>query len=609
VFPLISAILTLLLSPSTLPNGIRLVELPPGADTVEIVAGYTTGGLTGFASTPAAKALMLDAYAAGATIDFLNEIDRTAVRIRTAKWTVPMLTDRLASLFKEVPKGTEASDPSSRDFRAKVEDEIRNALVGPRAPRVDYATDEAFVLISSPAPDSLRDALSAIPKRASANRAEEAIDRLPAERTFRFKSDIPEGAVIFASPVPSVYYKQWYLMLLLDRLIHHVVRLPLKTTLPLTVRPYYYRVELPVPSGQLPEPAEENLLQELQRLQFTAANARDLAAARQEALAYLDSNPVREWFASQDIVSRREEGLQWLQSMSSDDMRLAARDLLIMNRVLVTWSPRPKQIAVSSEPLTAVGPVGEAQARQRAASINDRPGRSQSAPIEKRTELPNERVPISFPAHNDRTFSTSLPERLTSGVSIVTSTANAVFVSGGPFTRFDHELIAEDLKPFQQYRADRILVLSTASSMDRARRIWSAFKGNANGETVLPKGSVPSGNLSALFVLKTILDLKVIESGWSGDALPRIDAGEGSNLQIPASDEKRQQILDWIKAIANTPLADAYFTWAREVAMHHFESVLPHLQALTWERDAQGTVQDPVTVSAKHVQDVARIYF
>jgi len=72
--------------------------------------------------------------------------------------------------------------------------------------------------------------------------------------------------------------------------------------------------------------------------------------------------------------------------------------------------------------------------------------------------------------------------------------------------------------------------------MDRARQIWSAFKGNPNGETVLPKGSVPSGNLSALFVLKTILDLKVMESGWWPDAMPRIDAGDGSNLQIRASD-------------------------------------------------------------------------
>jgi hypothetical protein len=43
--------------------------------------------------------------------------------------------------------------------------------------------------------------------------------------------------------------------------------------------------------------------------------------------------------------------------------------------------------------------------------------------------------------------------------------------------------------------------------------------------------------------------------------------------------------------------------------MHRFESVRPDLQALTWERDPQGTVQDLETITAMHVQDVARIYF
>ena len=75
MFALISTIFALLFSPSTLPNGIRLVELPAGADSVEIVAGYTTGGLTGFAASSAAKSFMLDAYAVGATVDFIEEID------------------------------------------------------------------------------------------------------------------------------------------------------------------------------------------------------------------------------------------------------------------------------------------------------------------------------------------------------------------------------------------------------------------------------------------------------------------------------------------------------------------------------------------------------
>ena len=56
-------------------------------------------------------------------------------------------------------------------------------------------------------------------------------------------------------------------------------------------------------------------------------------------------------------------------------------------------------------------------------------------------------------------------------------------------------------------------------------------------------------------------------------------------------------------------MADAYLTWAREVAIHRFNIVQPHLQALTWERDPQGAIQDLETISPKHIQDVARIYF
>src|SRR5262249_57379778 len=130
----------------------------------------------------------------------------------------------------------------------------------------------------------------------------------------RFKSDLSPGGVVFAAPAPAVYYKQWYLILMLDRLIHRIIALPLKTSLPLTARPYYYRIELPLAAGQFPEPAEENLLQELQRLQFTPVNARDLTAARQEAVAYLESKPGREWFASQDILVRSDEGIEWIKS-------------------------------------------------------------------------------------------------------------------------------------------------------------------------------------------------------------------------------------------------------------------------------------------------------
>jgi len=271
VFAPISAICSLLIFASTLPNGIRLVELPPAGNLVEITAGYTSGGLTGFSSTNAAKSLLRDAYATGSKIEFINELDRTGLRITSPDWALAMLANRLPALFQkegETPKGIEGADPSVPDFKARVEEEIRSALLGAAPPSLHYATDAAFVVISASVPASVRDSLAGIPRRTATTEAFQPVNRLPAERTLRFKSDLPVAGVIFASPLPPVYYKQWYSMLLLDRLIHRIVKLPLNTALPLTATPYYYRIEFAIPSGQFPDQAEENLLQELQRILF-----------------------------------------------------------------------------------------------------------------------------------------------------------------------------------------------------------------------------------------------------------------------------------------------------------------------------------------------------
>jgi hypothetical protein len=598
VFSPLSAILSLLFFASTLPNGIRLVELPSQGESIQIVAGYTSGGLNGFASTSAARAFLLDSYVAGSHIELIKETDRTAFRITAPSWALPALSARLASLFNEVPAEEESVPAPPSDFRAKVEEEIRNALLGPAAAPMHYATENAFVLITGQAPAALQESLAAIPRRSAPSKADGSVNRLAAERTLRFKSDLPTGAIIFASPTAGVYYRQWYSMLLLDKLIHRIVPIRLATTLPLTVAPRYYRLELTVPAGQFPEPAEENLLQELQRLQFTPANARDLTAARQDAVAHLESTAVREWFASHDLVAQREEGVQWINSMSADDMRVAARDLLIMNRVIATWAPKAQQTTVTIEALDSAG------------AVNNRPAGSQTAARTGTAEPAQIQVtPAPFPAHTDQPTSVPLPERLASGVSIAASATNAVFVSGGTLSRFDRDFTADDVKAFQQHRAERILVLTPPSSMERARQIWTTFKGSTAGDTGSPKGTVSSGDLPALYVLKTMLDLKLLEAGWFSEASVAIDASEGSGLQIRASDRRRQQVIEWIKAIANAPIADDYFAWAREIAIHHYDSVRADLQALTWDRDRQGTVQPLETVSSRHVQDVARIYF
>ena len=602
MFAPISTIFGILLSSATLPNGIRLIELPSKTDSVEIIAGYEEPGLTLLASTSAARALIFNAFAAGGSIQMVSEQDRTALRLTIPQWALPTFMEgQLAAFFKDPPRETERAespDSSLPDFRAQVDEEIRSALLGADTHSEEYRTADAFLAITAPIPETLRDALSAIPKRGSVNRSENEISRLPAERTLRFKSDLTTGAVIFAVPVPSVYYQQWYLILLLDRILHRTVPAPLETSLVPSLRPHYYRLEIPIAQGQFPEPAEDNLLQELQRLQLTL-DPRFLLAARQETLAYLGDDHIHEWFASRGIPERLEEGIQWVQSTTNDELRAAVRDLLLMNRVIATWPPKPKQTTVLVENLNE---VPQAKPSSRGRGLRD--GQPAGAP----GEGPGLEPP-SFPLHNDLPQTIDVAQLLPSGVSLVASNVNGVFVSGATLTTYDHVPDAETVKSFEKYRADRILVLAPPGAIDRAREIWSRFKGADSGETGVWKGSISSGDLPAVYVLKTMLDLKVIQAGWWHEVELRIDASEGSTLQIHADAEQRQKILEWIKDIAARPPSDQDFAWMREVAVHRFNAVRSDIQALTWERDPKGTIQDIGTILPKFVQDVAQIYF
>jgi hypothetical protein len=598
VFTPISAIFALLFFPATLPNGIRLIELPANADRVEIIAGYDEAGLNDLVSTAAARSLIFNTYAAGGEIQLVNQQDRTALRLVLPQWALPMLTDQqLSNLFKEVPQSTAASGAAApaadAGFREKVEEEIRSALLGSQSESQDYSTDDAFLAISTPITETLRDALAGIPRRRASGRRDAQISRLQAERTLRFRSELPAGAVIFAAPVPSVYYKEWYIVLLLDRVVHGSLPMPLKTTLLLSVRPYYYRMELSLAAGQFPEPAEDNFLQELQRLQFTRIDSAHLSTAKKQALDYLDSKEIREWFAGRGISDRLQEGMEWVQSMTADDVRAAVRDLLLANRVIATWPPLPVQTKVEVENLSG----GKAEPKVSPVVSAGRP-------------VPVGDVPTTaFPPHQDSPQDAPVPERLASGVSLVPSNINGVFVSGGPLTRYDHELDADTVKAFQKYRAERILVLTPPSTFTHQRELWSAFKGSDRGEVGVPKGPVSSGDLPAVYVLKTMLDLRVIQAGWWQDVEVRIDASEGSVLQIRADEEKRRQILEWIKDIASHAPPDKEFAWMREVAIHRFDTVRADIQALTWERDPRGTIQDIQTIVPRFVQDVAQVYF
>jgi len=628
-------------APSTLPNGIRLIDLPAQADRFVLVVGYTSGvrnenrGMSGLAavvsrylaSSDAARSMALSAFASGGTIEYIDELDRTGMRISVPNWAKPMVVDHVAKYLSDpgeqnlqrlglARSAASGAASSGTDFLPRIEDEIRLALLGShpyhhplqgwkadvdratvddiaRFIRENYGTDRAFIAMTSAIPEQSLKSIAAVSSRTSVKLAESPFRMGKAERTLRFPSNEAEGSVIFASPVPGVFYRSWYTTLMFDRLVRRLVPGKPTTTLLATVDPYYWRLAIPVPSGQFGDQAEEVLLQEINRMQFARAKPEDLEAARREAKDYLDSGPVREWFASHDIESRREEGIQWVASFTADDMRATARDLIVSNRVVASWSTKPRQVTVQVESLSGSGGAS-----------------GQLLSPDPLSVLPGP-VPVSpFPSHTHETKVHSTPERLSSGIWLASSNRTAVFVSGQGMLNLPDEPSTNDLREFQKYRPERILVLVPADKVDRARTLWGSFKGNNSDSTVVtPQGSVPNIDLPALVILKAALDRKLIESGRWSEATVAIDASRGAALQIEGSPQVRAQVVQWIKELATAPMPEADYQWVREVAIHHLNDVLPDIQALLWQRVPDYILPDLETIAATQVQDVAKLYF
>src|SRR5262249_45751659 len=157
----------------------------------EIFIGYDEPGLTGIVSTAGARTLLLNTYAAGGEAQVINQQDRTALRLTIPRWALPMIAGQpLASFFTDPPRSEGASIPPAvsaidGDFRSRVEDEIRSALLANQNDSQEYATDDGFVAISAPITETSKSALSAIARRGTPNRPLAQISRLPAERTLR----------------------------------------------------------------------------------------------------------------------------------------------------------------------------------------------------------------------------------------------------------------------------------------------------------------------------------------------------------------------------------------------------------------------------------------
>ena len=627
-FSMLSALVA---AASTLPNGIHVYDPPASKSAnseVEVFAGYrsgirndgdSSGNLAAVVSeflksTPSARSIALTAYGSGGSVETISDLERTGIRVRVPAWAGPAVMSTLPQFLSETPqKHPELVDraiqalrmrqPSSEDVQFRVEEQLRAALLGSDSrsrlhsiTRTEveqffakyYGTDRAFVITTADTTD-----LKSVPRRNSLAAVQvtgvEKSHRDTAITDLHLDSDLDEGAVLLGIPSPSIYYRNWYATLMLDRLLQRVLPEKPRTVLKPSLEPYFYSLQVPVSSGSTAAAVESNVRDELNRIQFVRAADSDLEAARQDAIRYLESDATKQWFTSLDVPERRLEGLDWIKSFSAEDMRSAARDLVEAKPVVMGWSPKLRVLRLQVESLSQ--------------------GEKPKVEPPQLPVLSDVVRDITFPAHHDPAFVENSPIRLQSGVSAELSTTIAVFVAPDSmrvFEKFpDLEMVQ---KEYGAFRSNRILVLAPPSSFEAVKEVWSRFHGNdADPGSVLIHGKVTSAYTSALLAVKMILDRRLIESGLWDDVRLNIRAVDGAFISIHGTDSNRMLVTKWLDEIAAHPLTDSDLNWAREAAVHHLQEFQMDLQSLAWEWNSIGVLTDIHLVSPLEIQDAAKL--
>ena len=138
----------------------------------------------------------------------------------------------------------------------------------------NYGTDRAFVVMNGPLPADLQRKLEAVATRKSQATPRTTIRVMDSERSLKFSGQDETGAVIFAAPVPGVFYRDWFAALMFDRLIQATLAAKVRTTIIPALDPFYWRLEVPVPAGKFAEAVQEDLMQNLNRMQFARATTK-----------------------------------------------------------------------------------------------------------------------------------------------------------------------------------------------------------------------------------------------------------------------------------------------------------------------------------------------
>jgi hypothetical protein len=644
-------------------NGLRIVYLPGdspssgarGTGHVRIAFGYTAGlrdesghpsGMSALAHTyltasPAARAVALATHYVGGVFEFSDELDLVGMHLNVPAAALENILGQIACFFRQGavvdPELLEyarllaieraRTDPG--DFELDIDSEIHSELLGEhpyrRRPagqvddigRIDaadfrrfysesFGTDRGFVIASAPISDSLLESFTLIEARDSVYPDVPSASGRAETVTIEFPSR-PIGAVILSTAVPGVHFQDWFTMLVLDGLMRRVVAPDAVFDFPLALDPFLHRMEIEVEIPRFAEDVRDDMLDKISDLQFRSARPDVFRTVKRDALEFLSRRSTLEWFAANDLWSALEAGWTTIGHLSPDGLRGAARDMVQQRRVVALWSAAFEQPSVVVESLNQIvespdlptEPIGRA------------PGR---------VDIP---IPVRLPFDDSDSVHV---EKLMSGITLAAAPAHKIFLAG----RFDGDLPGglpeygsngvlwsfarpPDAVVFEALggvRPDRILVFLPASALDSERaRFESWTSGPMDSTPSMPTGSVATGDVPGLLVLKMWLDGKVIEAGWWGQVNLRIEGIEGSRLVIDAGPDRHQQVREWIRQLAEEGIEESEFLSARTAAGGYFDRVREELQVFLWQRDAEGSIQPPGTVSLKRLRDVARIYF
>ncbi len=644
-------------------NGLRIVCLPgrgsyaPGVEpgNARIAFGYTSGlrdeagypsGMSALADTylsvsSPARSVALATHFAGGEFEFIDELDLVGMRLGVPEAAVETVLGQIARFFSQatiVDRETleyarslavERARTDPDDFKLEIDSEIRRELLGGHpyrrrpAGQVDdierievadfgkyyedsFGTDRAFVIISERISDSWLESFAAIESRASTYPDISDVEANAETSTIEFPSR-PIGGVILTTAVPSVHFEYWFTMLALDGLMRQVVAPDAAFQFPLALDPFFHRFEIAVEIPRYAEDVRDTVLQRIDDLQFRSASPDVLRMVKRDALELLSRRSTLEWFAAHDLWEALVDGWATVRDLTSDGLRVAAREMVNQRRIVALWSAAFDQPSVVVESLDLI--TGSTDSAEE--TIRRAPGRIDlRMPADLTSDVPD---PIQV-------------EKTESGITLALARVYKVFVAGrfdlnlpgglpergsnGVLWSFERSPDASVFEALEGVRPDRILIFVLPSDIDSERaRFESWSSGPRDSTPSMPAGSVATGDLPSLLVLKMWLDGKLIEAGWWGQVDLRIKGTEGSRLVIDAALDREQQVREWIRHLAEEGIEESEFLWARSAAAGYFDRIRQDLQIFLWQRDARGLIQPPATVSLSRLRDVARIYF